>query len=178
MIESGWYTRLSLILRREEGDVRFAYDDLTALEVKAPMGNLTIGIGHNLQANGLSDAARAFILKEDVCMCVLDARHTFHPEVFESFPEPCKTAIVSLIFQLGYTKFQQFVPTIELMREQRWNEAADRLERSLWADQLRRLKSKRLDRTLMMLRECKYHEDYKIDSFDPPAGSSGAGSNP
>lgn len=172
MIEKGWFSRIRKVLELEEGNRRFAYDDATGKSVAAPEGHLTIGIGHNLQLNGLSDAARELILREDVEIALDDACRVFGEEKFMSFPEQCRTAIISLLFQLGYTKFIQFSPTIELMENERWEEAAARLENTKWADQLRAFGSKRLDRTLTMLRECRYEKDYGIDSLDSPSGNS------
>lgn len=162
MIEKGWFTRIRKVLELEEGNRRFAYDDATGQSVPAPMGHLTIGIGHNLQVNGLSDAARELIFREDVEIAFSDAIRVFGEDRFMSFPEECRTAIISLVFQLGYSKFIQFTPTIALMEDGLWNEVADRLEKTLWAQQLRELGSKRLDRTLLMFRECRYDKDYGI----------------
>jgi len=160
-----WFQRIRKVLILEEGNRRFAYDDGTGKLLHASVGKLTIGIGHNLQENGLSEAARDFILREDVEICLFDAYKIFGQDRFDSFPEERRTAVISLLFQLGHTKFIKFTPTIALMEEGKWEEAADRLENTLWATQLRNFGSKRLGRTLTMLRECRYDKDYGVEKL-------------
>jgi hypothetical protein len=61
-------TNLSAQLRRDEDEKQFAYDDATGktlLKGDTLRGNLSIGVGHNLTANGLSQKARDFILADD-----------------------------------------------------------------------------------------------------------------
>lgn len=101
---------------------------------RCPAGKLTIGVGHNLDANGLSDDVIEDILDEDI-----DKAEKFALEVFGSdfheFKVGRKMAIVSMIFQIGTGGFRKFHRTIKAMKEKRWADAADSAMRSLWARQ-------------------------------------------
>ena len=50
------------LLERDEGFRQFAYDDLTGKEVTAPVGNLSIGIGLNLQQVGIDHDEAVYLL--------------------------------------------------------------------------------------------------------------------
>lgn len=101
---------------------------------RCPAGKLTIGVGHNLDANGLSDDVIENILDEDI-----DAAEKFAIEVFGSafhgFEVGRQMAIVGMIFQLGTGGFRKFHRTIKAMKEGRWGDAADYGMQSLWAKQ-------------------------------------------
>ena len=57
------------MLKQHEGVRHFPYTD--------SVGKLTIGVGHNLSDNGISDATAEFILDEDVQHIIAELRRTF-----------------------------------------------------------------------------------------------------
>lgn len=85
------------LLRFEESLRQFAYKDIE--------GHLTIGYGHNLDANGLSKAACTFILNEDA-----DYHLGYLPELnyFSKLTDNRKIALASMAFNLGKEGFLEF----------------------------------------------------------------------
>jgi len=64
-------------LRTDEEYERFAYDDKTARRVRAPLGNLTIGYGTNLDVGITNDEAEFLMI-----MRVIDSEE----KIIESYP--------------------------------------------------------------------------------------------
>lgn len=101
---------------------------------KCPAGKITIGVGHNLEANGLDDWVIEEILKRDIESCKEVAFEVFGRS-FSSFKRGRKLAIINMIFQLGPAGFKRFKRTIRAMKEGRWEDAAHNALASLWAKQ-------------------------------------------
>ena len=94
-------------LRRAEGVKQFPYDD--------GRGNLTIGIGHNLTANGLDVPTIDGILERDVRKVIseIDSELSW----VWTLDEIRQSAIIELCFNLGMVKFQKCRSTINRLQE-------------------------------------------------------------
>ena len=113
-------------LRRAEGVKQFPYDD--------GRGNLTIGIGHNLTANGLDVPTIDGILERDVRKVIseIDSELSW----VWTLDEIRQAAIIELCFNLGMEKFQKFRNTINRLQTGLYDRAANILADSLWAHQV------------------------------------------
>jgi lysozyme len=145
------FDKLKAVLTYDEGKVHRPYDDATGKRVYAPLGKVTIGIGRNLDANPLSDQAIDLLLAEDISEALRGASTVFGEE-FGKYSEPRQVAIVSLIFQLGLSKFLDFKNTINAIKAQNWDNAATHLTQSRWFQQV----PERARRVLGMLRDEVY----------------------
>lgn len=121
--------KLKAMLAYDEGVIRYPYNDADGKRVQIT-GNITIGIGRNLDAKPLSDAAIDFLLTEDVEEAETAARRIF-PD-FDLYGEHRQLALINLIFNLGEAKFLEFSETIKAIRLGDWIGAAARLKRSRW----------------------------------------------
>lgn len=118
-------SQLKKMLIRHEGYVRKPYRCL--------MGKLTIGVGHNLDDNGLSDAAIDFILEEDIMHAT-----AFAIQVIPGFlvlNSARQDVIISMIFQLGTKGFFAFKRLREAIAQGDYTLAAKEMLSSLWAQQ-------------------------------------------
>lgn len=131
-----WTQRLVKCLRHDEGVRNKAYDDATAREVKAPTGKLTIGVGRNIQDNGISDHIINEMLVEDITRCLKEAQTLFTVSLFNSLSPARQHAIIMMIFQLGLTRFSKFQNTIDAIKKQDFALAARCALDSLWARQV------------------------------------------
>lgn len=97
-------------------------------------GKLTIGIGRNLEDNGISKAESKFMLENDIMrvMKELDAILPFWRELSPNR----QAAIINMAFNLGTFGLSKFQKTIAHLQAQEWDEAGDEMLRSLWADQV------------------------------------------
>lgn len=137
-------------LRADEGVRLRPYDDATGstIHVLPTGGNLTIGIGRNLSARGLSDKEVDFLLQNDLWLCYQAARQVF-PD-FDTYSQNRRAALLGLLFNMGPGTFVTFKNTIKSIREQRWADAADNLMLSKWYQQIQ---PSRRDRIVKQIRE-------------------------
>jgi lysozyme len=142
--------QLTKELREDEGVRTFAYDDATGMTVRTlpTGGNLTIGIGRNLSARGLSDKEVDFLLQNDLWLSYQAARQVF-PD-FDTYSQNRRAALLGLLFNLGPGTFVTFKNTIRAIREQRWADAATNLLASRWATQIQ---PSRRDRIVKQVRD-------------------------
>lgn len=121
-------------LVRDEGYRKFPYDDKTGAPPRL-QGKLTIGIGHNLTANGLSDAAINFIFNEHVDEVVKEIEDRW--PWWHALEEGRQRAFVNLAFALGVQKLaNEFQPTLKLIADGAYREAAEHVRGTLWASQV------------------------------------------
>ena len=138
------------ILRDDEGVRRYPYDDATGRTVHAPRGNVTIGVGINLEA-GLDDQEidwleRHRIAREwqDFAAGVSTLAHGF---VLEAQTRGVQLAMALMAFQLG-ERALEFHGMISAIREKAWHAAANEALASAWARQT----PKRAERVAHLLR--------------------------
>lgn len=141
--------KLRTLLRIEEGVRNRPYDDKTGKTIKAE-GNVTIGVGHNLDAKPLDAWVIEYIYEKDVEECL--------PTVDELFPEwdvlseNRQVAIVAMVFQLGVTRFLTFEHFIQAAKDGNWSKAAEELFNSAFYRQL----PDRVGRLIRMIAKDQY----------------------
>lgn len=118
-------TNLADQLRRDEAEKQFAYDDAdgsTLLKGSVLKGNLSIGVGRNLSAKGISKKEQDFLLANDIDEATVALEANFP---WTTSLEPIrKGALLNLTFNMGIhdlTKFQTFMG---LMEQGQYAEAA------------------------------------------------------
>lgn len=102
---------------------------------KCPAGKLTIGIGHNLDDNGITPEVADLLLKIDLQNCLEDALDIFG-NAFYDWTDRQQQAVINMIFNLGANKFQQFHNTIKAIKAKDWEAAIFNARQSLWAKQV------------------------------------------
>lgn len=112
-------------LRIDEDMKRFPYPDTE--------GNITIGIGYNLTADGLPDD----IIEELFSRCLERAKHlaeSLFPD-FAALSDVRKYVVCNMAFNMAgkLANFQKFRLAVH---EQRWGDAADEMLNSRWAGQV------------------------------------------
>ena len=123
-------TLLSIVesdLRRHEGVRSKPYKDTE--------GFLTIGVGHNLEAEGLCPAAIEAQLTYDIQTKALDPLHRCLPW-WKDQPVQVRRALINLCFNLGINGLLKFVHTLPLIEKGHYREAAALLLQSRYAKQV------------------------------------------
>ncbi|MEL0100009.1 MAG: glycoside hydrolase family protein, partial [Opitutae bacterium] len=95
---------------------------------------LTIGIGRNLEDNGISEAEALYLLKNDIERCTEEVKNTFH--WFETAPELVQRGLINMVFNLGLTRLMGFKNMLLALEEGRYSEAAEHALDSRWAEQV------------------------------------------
>lgn len=116
---------------------------------KCPSGAKTIGVGHNIDANGLPShiaeylATHGSITKDhayellamDIKIAESACCKIFGVSNFRMLSEPRKAVVISMAFQMGYSGLRKFITTIKLIKERRFEEASQAMLKSKWARQ-------------------------------------------
>lgn len=106
--------KLKSHLLRWEGKRSTVYSD--------HLGVPTIGIGHNLRTNPLSDRVIDLIYEEDSQNATMLSRDTF--DDFDRFTPIRQIALIAMVFQLGSAGFLKFRRMIQAIHRGDWVEAS------------------------------------------------------
>jgi len=118
--------RIKADLRADEGYARQLY--------ACPAGKLTIGVGHNIEDNGLSDEVIEHILEEDIARAEEDVRALF--ENYDTLDEVRQEVLVNMAFNLGRSRLAKFIKFISAMNTRHFVLAAAEGTDSVWAEQV------------------------------------------
>lgn len=98
------------------------------------VGKLTIGVGRNLDDNGLRDDEIALMLRNDIAQAEKDARAVC--QTFNALSDARKAVLVNMAFNMGRTRLAGFVNMLQAINEQDFEEAAEQMLDSKWAKQV------------------------------------------
>jgi lysozyme len=115
------------ILKRDEGVRLFPYLDT------ADPPKWTIGCGRNLSDNGLSHDEVEYLLGNDVFRTEMEAKGF---PWYDALDDVRQAVILSMIFNLGLTKFKGFYNTIRAIERHDYETAAALMLQSKWAKQV------------------------------------------
>lgn len=123
------------MLTEDEGYEEFPYDDATGQPVIAPIGNLTIGIGINLQETGISYDEAVYLL--------LNRIKRFEEKLlqfnfFENLDIVRRCVLFNMCFNLGYFGLCKFKDMLEAVAAKDYRRAGDEILNSKAARQLPR----------------------------------------
>ena len=113
-------------LIRDEGKNRKMYQDA--------VGVWTIGVGHNLEAKGLSDRAIDVILEDDIADAKADLASAMSWAT--QLSEPRLGVLINMSFNLGIVGLLGFKNMLKAIRESRWEDAAAAMLDSVYATQV------------------------------------------
>ncbi len=97
-------------------------------------GKLTIGVGRNLDDVGLSDDEIAYLLNNDIDRAEAGARRLVPG--FDKLSDVRKAVVVNMTFNLGESRFKQFIGTLGAINKGDWMGAAAGMRNSLWYKQV------------------------------------------
>ena len=117
---------LRLELTEDEGIAEYPYTDT--------FGNISIGLGHNIAANGLSADVITLIYNDDITavLAVLDAKVVW----WRKLPPNQQRVMVNLCFNMGWPVFSSFVHFLAAMKAGDIATAAKQLQNSVWYTQV------------------------------------------
>jgi lysozyme len=93
----------------------------------------TIGTGHNIQDNGISQAVSDLILDEDLEVAINDAKAVISN--FDDLSDTRKIVLVDMAFQMGKSRLSGFKKMIEAIEIEAWNVAVIEMLDSRYANQ-------------------------------------------
>lgn len=114
------------LIKQHEGFKQYPYHD--------SVGRLTVGWGHNLDANGLSPAVCEFVLQEDVAQVVDQLNHAL--PWWSELDSHRAAVLVNMGFNLGVPGLLKFTAMLTALRAKQFDHAAQAMLDSLWAKQV------------------------------------------
>jgi len=110
------------------------------------VGKLTIGIGRNLDDNGISKAEAMFLLANDIEMVEteLDAKMDW----WRGLPDDAQRALCNMTFNMGHPRISHFKKMLSSLKSRNFEGAAAHALDSKWADQV----GQRADRIATLFR--------------------------
>ena len=133
--------RIYKMLENDEGKTNKLY--------KCPAGKLTIGIGWNIEDNGIPDDVVYQLLRHGVKMATADMIDVLGVEYIPQLSDAQFDALVMMSFNLGKTRFATFKKMLEAVRKEDYKKAQEEMKDSKWAVQV----GKRADRLIKLMGE-------------------------
>jgi lysozyme len=98
------------------------------------VGKMTIGVGRNLDDNGISQAEAMFMLTNDIEMVEteLDARLDW----WRGLPDDAQRALCNMTFNIGWPRLSKFEKMLAALKDRDFEEAAAQALASKWATQV------------------------------------------
>ena len=115
-------------LRRDEDERQYAYDDAngkTLVKGTSLRANLTIGVGRNLSAKGISQKERDFLLANDIQDATVGMESNW-PWAMQ-LDDARQGAFKNLIFNMGVRKLSGFTHFLAAMQAGDWPAAKAQL---------------------------------------------------
>ena len=125
-------------LEIQEGKILFPYDDATGKVLKKGdtiVGNITIGVGHNLSANGISNAVCQQILNEDKSIAYDAVMH--HLPWATKLSSARLGVLVNMTFNMGIEGLLTFTNMLKYCENGQYDLAAEEMLNSKWASQVK-----------------------------------------
>lgn len=148
------------MLIHDEGLRTHPYNDRTGAPVKLSSGTITIGVGHNLESNGLPHDVIFQLLDRDIHAAINSLYRIFDGSEFVQWSDARRHALVNMVFNLGELKLRQFEGMISAIRRHDWAIAAAEAEKSRWYVQV----GARARRVVRLIRD----EQYDYPDLDLP----------
>ena len=111
------------------------HEGLKLKPYKDTRGILTIGVGRNLEDNGIEQDEALFMLKNDIKRCENELKEIF--EDFDELPENVRLVLIDMIFNLGKTRFLGFKHMIQAVKNRDWNKMITEMKNSKWCRELK-----------------------------------------
>ena len=127
--------------RKQLRDLLIQHEGERFMPYECPAGKLTIGVGRNLEANGISKEESDFLLDNDLARVHRELTNNF--SWYYHLSDKRKMAMIDMAFNLGITRFKKFRRMISALDKGNYHTAAREMLDSRWAVQVGR-RSRRL----------------------------------
>lgn len=115
-------------------DQLLRHEGLKLQPYRCSEGKLTIGVGRNLDDNGITEKEAVFMLENDLAWCMGECHKNF--TWFNKADPLIKEAVMNLVFNMGITRFLGFKKTIAFLEAGKYELAGTELLNSLYAEQV------------------------------------------
>jgi lysozyme len=113
------------------------HEGLKLKPYRCPAGKLTIGVGRNLEANGISQKEAFILLENDILRCESELLSEI-PDIYSGLNETRKSVLLNMCFNLGISGLLEFKNTLTFIGVGDFERAANGMLASKWAKQVGR----------------------------------------
>ena len=113
------------------------HEGLKLKPYRCPAGKLTIGVGRNLDSNGISQKEAFVLLENDILRCESEILEQI-PDIYSGLNETRKTVLLNMCFNLGISGLLGFKNTLAFIGAGDFERAANNMLASKWAKQVGR----------------------------------------
>lgn len=114
----------------------FCHEGFSPKPYRCTAGKLTIGIGRNLEAKGISQQEAEYLLENDILAVCSELEKTL--PIFTSLSEKRKQVLVNMAFNIGVAGLGKFNKMLSALVAQDYSQAALEMLNSRWATQVGR----------------------------------------
>jgi len=111
------------------------HEGLVLNPYKCTSGALTIGVGRNLDARGISKAEAMYMLDNDLKECI-NQLQTHLSDIYVTLNDTRRLVLVNMCFNLGIFGLLQFRKTLAFLRAKDYESASKEMLNSKWATQV------------------------------------------
>jgi lysozyme len=116
-------------------DSLIKHEGLKLKPYKCTANKTTIGVGRNLDDNGITEAEAMLLVKNDIDTCVTELDRT-RPN-WRQHNEIRQNVLVEMVFNLGMPRLNKFTKMWAALEAKDYNEAAKQMRDSVWARQVK-----------------------------------------
>lgn len=110
------------------------HEGIRQFPYRCTAGKLTIGIGRNIEARGISEKEARYLLRNDIAACTRDLKDIFPG--YKKLPVGVQNTLIDMRFQLGYGKFRKFKKMIKAVKKRDFKEMVTQMIDSSWYRQV------------------------------------------
>lgn len=121
-------------MRNNLKDLLIKHEGIELKPYKCTAKKLTIGIGRNLEDNGITQEEALYLLNNDITRIENEVNKKF--TWFKKLNEARQDVVLNMVFNLGLGGFMKFKNTIRFLETGQYSQAAIELLESAWADQV------------------------------------------
>lgn len=111
------------------------HEGLRLKPYKDSLGYLTIGYGRCLDKNPLKQHEADYLFESDFNEALRQVKENF--KFFNYLTPARQTVLIDMCFNLGINKLKGFVNTLKCIERGDYEQAADNMLKSLWAEQVK-----------------------------------------
>ncbi len=121
-------------MRNNLKELLIKHEGIELKPYKCTAKKITIGIGRNLEDNGITQEEALYLLNNDITRIENEVTKKF--TWFKNLNEARQDVILNMVFNLGLGGFMKFKNTIRFLETGQYSQAAIELLESAWADQV------------------------------------------
>lgn len=101
---------------------------------KCTSNKLTIGVGRNLDDNGISKDEAMYMLNNDIHRCIKELESAL--PFFHNLPTARQDVLISMVFNMGLTRLLGFKKMLKALEDRDYKEASKQMLDSKWKKQV------------------------------------------